>query len=132
MVRLKLDYASYFNNDAEEGDGPWLYQGSYSGHVEGVREVRKGDDYDKSYNDFETDLELPLYAVYVTYTDGGTFGFDWYCKVVGAFKTEDEAIEFVKEVKAFKGFGKLSNGTYGGDWNGYFANLESVTYERVA
>ena len=132
MTRLKCEYTTMFNNDAEEGEGDWLYQGSYSGYVSRIREVRKGDDYDLSYDDYETDLEFPLYAVYVTYTDGGTFGSDWYAKVVGAFKTEDEAIEFVKEVRDFKSFGQLSNGTYGGGWNGYFASLESVQYERVA
>lgn len=131
MTRLKIDYTTVFNNDADESDPEdrWAWTGTHSGFVNDVR-VCRNKAYDRSYDDYETDLDTPLYAVYATYTDGGTFGSDWYASVIGACSTEDEARALVQEAKDFEGYGQLSSGVYV-NWTGYFASLEDVQYTRV-
>jgi len=127
MTRVTIDFTTTFNNDAEEGDGPWLYQGSYDGYVNEVRVAR--NDYDYGYYGKETDLEPPFYVAYCEYYDGGTFGSDYYAEICNVYKTEEEAADFVERARAFSGFGEVDG--YYIPWNGYFASLINVSYQRV-
>lgn len=129
MTKVNLDLTTWHNNDAEEGDGPWLYRGTTSGMVNRV--YISTNDYDYGFRGIETDLKPPFYVVYAEYYTGDTFGSDYEACIVGACKTHEEAEALRQEAEDFKGYGSLSNEFYV-PWNGYFESLSALHIESVS
>lgn len=129
MTKVNLSLVSWHNNDGDEGDGPWLYQGTTDGYVDRV--YLSYNDFDYSYRGVETDLTPPFFVVYAEYHTGSTFGSDIEADIVGIVKTSEEALGLKLEAEEFTGFGELSNGYYV-PWNGYFESLQKIGVERLA
>lgn len=131
MTKVNLDIRTWHNNDGEESDEPYSYRGTTSGSIDRIYIVRDDDGYSWGYRGYETDLEPPFFVVYADYYTGDTFGTDYDATIVGIVKTDEEAIDLVREAREKSGFGELSNGFYV-PWNGYFESLIGVYSERVS
>ena len=93
-IYFAYDNPKYFNNDAEEGDGPYLYQGTYDGDYT----VRSAHLTPGDRDAFETNETIgegdTVYVVYVVYGDGDTFGSSGgYSQIVAVTKDEDLAFK---------------------------------------
>lgn len=64
------------------------------------------------------------YVVYATYTDGDTFGYNGYWKVLGVAATPEEAEEMRQRASAGDSAGKYSL-----PWTHYFGHLRDIEVE---
>lgn len=97
--------------------------GAVDGAVADVRWVQT--DFDRHYNDMETDLDGDVWVVVAGYNVGDSFGSGFEAVVCGVFATEWEAETFRAKAESYEGYGSMPNG-FVIPWNGYFESLKSV------
>ena len=143
-MNLYLDYETneYVIDEPEEGDGPWLYQGSTGGHYM-VTDVHLSPGWRDCYpTDEEYQVGDEVIVVWVSYSTGSTFGSTGgNGQIIAVTKNVDlatAAYEWIGEDRGYNDpYGRKNGGAWPaalGDepytnWIGYFESLEAKEME---
>lgn len=141
-VELDIDY--YHNDDAEQGDGPYLHQGSSTSSLRNVR-ASLGDFSQEAAtyrhatpHNFDAVAGQAVFVVTVHYATGDTFQNSEEVHALAVFNDPDRARafrEFVLEDNRLNPskFGALEfdGMTFYPSWKGYFEHLNSINIDTV-
>lgn len=132
-----------YNNDGDDSDEPYSYNGSYSAWL---RDIKVGmqkyltDRYLAYCASFDVEFSVnpgkAVFPVYAKYRTGGSFGHEELFTIVDVFENHEQAQHLIDAINNdysinTRGFGmtlvpKLNKEYYFGTWKGYFESLIEV------